>query len=152
MTALGELGILNVGTGDTKLSFDPTRPAERKRAAKVVMDMLERGYAILIQVGERDGKPLYQRAEAFDPDLRIPDRGTPDEEAKAPAASAGKAKRVGASRRDLSAASPSPGQPVANVGLLERFDGFARLRNGCRASPTAWASGPVSPCMKASVW
>ncbi len=102
MTALGELGILNVGTGDTELSFDPTRPAERKRAAKVVMDMLERGYAILIQVGERDGKPLYQRAEAFDPEtceyLIV---GAPDEETKAPAASA----RKGKTRRRVPAGS-----------------------------------------------
>ena len=64
---IGEIGILNVGAGDTKLSFDPKKPAERERAAKVVEDMLKRGYAILVQVGTRKGKPLYQRAEAFDP-------------------------------------------------------------------------------------
>ncbi len=64
---IGELGILNVGAGDTKLSFDPTKPAECERAAAVVMDMLRRGYAIMVQVGERDGKPLYMRAESFDP-------------------------------------------------------------------------------------
>lgn len=64
----GEIGILNVGAGDTKLSFDPAQPAERKRAAKVVKDMLRQGYAILVQVGEKNGKPLYQRAEAFDPE------------------------------------------------------------------------------------
>jgi hypothetical protein len=63
----GQIGILNVGAGDTRLSFDPDKPAERERAAKVVTDMLHRGYAILVQVGERDGKPLYMRAEAFDP-------------------------------------------------------------------------------------
>lgn len=63
----GELGILNVGAGDTKLSFDPTKPADCERAAAVVMDMLTRGYAIMVQVGEREGKPLYMRAESFDP-------------------------------------------------------------------------------------
>lgn len=63
----GELGILNVGAGDTKLTFDPDNPAERERAAATVMDMLKRGYAIMVQVGEKDGKPLYQRAETFDP-------------------------------------------------------------------------------------
>jgi hypothetical protein len=62
----GEIGILNVGAGDTKLSFDPAKPAERKRAAKVVSDMLKRGYAILVQVGKDDKGPLYRRAEAFD--------------------------------------------------------------------------------------
>ncbi|MCF8532416.1 MAG: hypothetical protein K9G48_05390 [Reyranella sp.] len=62
----GEVRILSVGAGDTKLTFDPSKPADRDRAAKVVTDMLKRGYAILVQVGERDGKPLFQRAESFD--------------------------------------------------------------------------------------
>lgn len=62
------LGILNVGAGDTKLTFDRSKPAERRHAAKIVEDMLRRGFAILIQVGEKDGEPLYQRAKAFDPD------------------------------------------------------------------------------------
>jgi hypothetical protein len=64
--SVGTLGILNVGAGDTKLSFDKKKPAERERAAKIVTDMLRRGYAILIQVGTKAGKPLYQRAESFD--------------------------------------------------------------------------------------
>lgn len=63
-----ELGILNVGAGDTKLSFDKSNPAECARAAKIVEDMLKRGYAILVQVGEKDGEPIYQRAKAFDPE------------------------------------------------------------------------------------
>ncbi len=66
MTQYGEIGILNVGAGDTKLSFDPANPADRERAAKIVADMLQRGFAILIEVGKQDGKPVYQRAEAFD--------------------------------------------------------------------------------------
>lgn len=64
----GELGILNVGQGDTKLSFDKQKPAERERAAAIVTDMLRRGFAILVQVGEKAGKPLYMRAESFDPE------------------------------------------------------------------------------------
>lgn len=63
----GTVGILNVGAGDTKLSFDPKNPVERARAAKIVEDMLRRGYALLVQVGKRKGEPLYQRATAFDP-------------------------------------------------------------------------------------
>ena len=63
----GTLAILNVGTGDTKLSFDPERPAEVERAKSVVEDMLKRGYAILVEVGKRGGDPLYQRAKGFDP-------------------------------------------------------------------------------------
>lgn len=63
----GTLGILNVGAGDTKLSFDPSKPAEVKRAARIVGEMLAQGYAILVQAGEADGEPLYRRAKAFDP-------------------------------------------------------------------------------------
>lgn len=63
----GELAILNVGEGDTKLSFDKKKPEEVKRARAVVQDMLKRGFAILVQVGTRKGEPLYQRAQAFDP-------------------------------------------------------------------------------------
>lgn len=65
---MGELAILNVGVGDTKLSFDPGKPAEVERAKGVVMDMLKRGFVLLIEVGERDGEPLYQRAKGFDPE------------------------------------------------------------------------------------
>ena len=68
MSYEGEVGILNVGAGDTKLSFDKSNPAERERAAKIVADMLKRGYAILIQVGEKDGKPLFHRATSFEPE------------------------------------------------------------------------------------
>jgi hypothetical protein len=63
----GTVAILNVGAGDTKLSFDPTNPAERIRAARIVADMLRRGYALLVEVGKAaDGRPIYQRAVAFD--------------------------------------------------------------------------------------
>ncbi len=65
---IGSIGILNVGVGDTKLTFDPAKPEETRRAAAVVEDMLRRGFAILVQVGERNGKPLFQRAESFDPE------------------------------------------------------------------------------------
>lgn len=63
----GEVGILNVGAGDTKLSFDPANPAECIRAARIVRDMIRRGYALLIEVKKgADGKPVYQRAKDFD--------------------------------------------------------------------------------------
>ncbi len=64
---IGELAILNVGRGDTKLTFDRKKPEEVKRASAVVTDMLKRGFAILVQVGTRKGEPLYQRAKGFDP-------------------------------------------------------------------------------------
>ena len=60
----GTVGILNVGAGDTKLSFDPNNPAERIRAARVVRDMLRRGYALLVEV-ERDGVKRFERATDF---------------------------------------------------------------------------------------
>ena len=64
----GTIGVLNVGAGDTKLTFDPNKPEERAHAAKVVTDMLRRGYALLVRVGELEGEPIYQRAYAFDAD------------------------------------------------------------------------------------
>ena len=57
----GQIGILNVGAGDTKLVFDPTNPMECARSARIVRDMLKRGYVLFIKIGER-----YQRALDFD--------------------------------------------------------------------------------------
>ncbi len=62
---IGQVGILNVGTGDTKLSFDKSNPAERIRAARIVADMIRRGYALMVEV-ERDGVKAFQRVEKFD--------------------------------------------------------------------------------------
>lgn len=63
----GRLAILNVGTGDTKLSFDKNNPAECIRAARIVTDMLRRGYALLVEV-ERNGVKGYQRIREFKED------------------------------------------------------------------------------------
>lgn len=66
----GTIGILNVGAGDTKLTFDKANPAERERAAKIVAEMIQRGYSILVQVGvqKHDGReePIFRRAHGFD--------------------------------------------------------------------------------------
>jgi hypothetical protein len=62
----GEVGILNVGAGDTKLTFDNKNPAETLRASRIVKDMLRRGYALLIEVEQPDGSKSYQRALDFD--------------------------------------------------------------------------------------
>lgn len=59
------IGILNVGAGDTKLTFDKNNPADCIRAARIVKDMIRRGYALLVDVG--DGK--YQRAIDFKEDV-----------------------------------------------------------------------------------
>ncbi len=68
MSADGTLGILSVGAGDTTLSFDKRNPAEVERACRIVTDMLRKGYAILVRVGEQNGEPIYRRAKAFDPE------------------------------------------------------------------------------------
>lgn len=61
---MGSLSILNVGAGDTKLTFDNSNPAEAIRAARIVKDMLRRGYALLVEV-ERGGQKAYERALEF---------------------------------------------------------------------------------------
>ncbi len=63
----GEVAILNVAAGDTKLSFDPSKPAEVKRSAKIVSDMIRRGFVLLIEVGRDEQGPIYRRAHDFDP-------------------------------------------------------------------------------------
>jgi len=64
----GEIGILNVGAGDTKLVFDPKKPEEVKRASATLKDMIRRGFAILIEIGHDDKGPIYRRAHDFDAD------------------------------------------------------------------------------------
>jgi hypothetical protein len=56
----GSVSILNVGAGGTKLTFDKSNPAEAIRAARIVKDMIRRGYALLVEV---DG--VYRRAHDF---------------------------------------------------------------------------------------
>lgn len=65
----GELSILNVGDGDTKLSFDPSNPAERIRAARIVADMIKRGYALLIEQDDGKGGKHFVRAVEFREDV-----------------------------------------------------------------------------------
>jgi hypothetical protein len=60
------LHILNVSDGDTKVTFDKDVPLDCERASRIVTDMLRRGYAIMVQVGEKDGRPIFQRAINFD--------------------------------------------------------------------------------------
>jgi hypothetical protein len=65
---VGSVGILNVGAGDTKLSFDPNNPQDAIRAARIVKDMLRRGYALMVDTGKRDdkGNAVLVRATGFD--------------------------------------------------------------------------------------
>lgn len=83
----GTIGILNVGAGDTKLTFDPDKPEDRAKAARAVADMLKRGYAILIAVGEHKGKTTYVRCDSFDPETcEYIISGVPPEDVDVPAA------------------------------------------------------------------
>lgn len=61
----GTVSILNVGHGDTKLTFDKDNAAECIRAARIVKDMLRRGYALLVEVEQPDGTKKFQRAYDF---------------------------------------------------------------------------------------
>ena len=62
----GELDCLSVGGGHIKVSFDPSNPEERIRAARMVKEMLSRGYALLVAVGGEGPNTQYQRATGFD--------------------------------------------------------------------------------------
>ena len=62
---VGTIGILNVGAGDTKLTFDKNNPAELIRSKRIVMDMLRRGYALLVEIDDGKGGKHFARATAF---------------------------------------------------------------------------------------
>jgi hypothetical protein len=59
--SVGSLSILNVYEGDVKITFDKDNPVETIRARRMILDLVRRGYALLIEV---DG--AYQRAIDFD--------------------------------------------------------------------------------------
>lgn len=65
-TTPGAVSVLNVGAGDTKLSFDPSNQAECIRAARIVKDMLRRGYALLIEVDGKMVRALDFREDVFE--------------------------------------------------------------------------------------
>ena len=66
----GTIGILNVGAGDTKLVFDKNNPMESARSARIVADMLKRGYVLFIETGkDAAGNPSYQRVLEFKEDV-----------------------------------------------------------------------------------
>jgi hypothetical protein len=82
----GSIGILNVGAGDTKISFDPDNPAETAKAKRIVEDMLRRGYALMIEV-QRKGKTVTRRVKSFSAEVCeyiIDDFPEPGEETASP--------------------------------------------------------------------
>jgi hypothetical protein len=62
----GIIEILNVGTGDTKISFDKNNPADIERAKRIIPDMLKRGYALFCEVSGQ-----LERVESFDPEREV---------------------------------------------------------------------------------
>lgn len=116
----GEVGILNVGAGDVRISFDPKNVAERLRAARIVTDMLRRGYALLVEV-ERRGKKSYQRAlrfnekhceyviADFDPSVVEPEPEAEHVERPAPSQKKGRTRTIKAERTRAVAVAPSAG-------------------------------------------
>lgn len=62
---MSEIGILNVGAGDTKITFDKNNPAECIRAGRIVQDMLRRGYALLVEVPDGKGGKAFTRVHEF---------------------------------------------------------------------------------------
>lgn len=129
------LSILNVGEGDTKITFDKDKPGELERAKRVVLDMLRLGYAIMVKVGE-----AWQRATDFDPatcEYVVSD--TPPEEAAAAAPAKrprGRPRRVPGTSRAVGIARSAGGMSDAVDSIerqnLERFDTCAEARNTLR--------------------
>ena len=140
------LAILNVGEGDTKITFDKDKPEERERACRIVVDMLRRGFALLVAAGERDGRPLYFRATTFDPEtaeyivaglpedepapvLKAEERPAPRRRGRPP----GSGKRLPAETTRAVAVARSAGgmsdrADSIEVQNLRRFDPYAQLR------------------------
>lgn len=58
----GSISILSVYEGDVKINFDTSDLGEAIRAKRIILDMLRRGYALLIKLP--DGS--YTRALGFD--------------------------------------------------------------------------------------
>lgn len=117
----GVASILNVGDGDTTLSFDPRDPAECERAAKIVTEMLRLGFAIMVE--DPPGSRTYRRVKAFDADKfqyiigevsagdAQPERGTDEPAQDSPPAATGHA-----APEPPAEASAGAGRPKARSG------------------------------------
>lgn len=129
---MGELAVLNVGTGDTKLTFDKSNPAETIRAERIVQDMLRRGYALLIEVKKKE-KVEYRRVKRFDPktsEYIIADFDSAKAEAGADEESKGEG--TGAA-----AAAPSEGTATGSKGKTRERRVAASSARGVAVAPTA---------------
>ena len=152
------LSILNVGEGDTKISFDKSKPEELARTRRIVTDMLKLGYAILVKVGEtKGGKPKYRRAVGFDAEhdeylvIDVPATGLDDGPPLKPeklkrgrtARFPGRTPAIGVAR---SAGGMSTAADSIEMQNIERFDSLAHTRNGLRniaSMHDQWAGIPM---------
>jgi hypothetical protein len=151
------LSILNVGEGDTKLTFDKDKPGEVERTRRIISDMLKLGYAILVRVGETAaGKPKYRRATGFDPvrdEYLVMDVPDPVEEATEKPLKRGRGRpgRIPAARTRGVAVARSAGGMSDRAGSvefenLERMDSLSGTRNALRelaAKADMWAGIPL---------
>lgn len=58
------LDVLNVGHGHLEIRFNQHDPAETDRAKHIISDMLQKGFAIFVDLGSEKG---LHRVTAFDP-------------------------------------------------------------------------------------
>jgi hypothetical protein len=62
---MGQLEILNVQGGEVKLTFDTKDCAEAIRARRIIVEMIHRGFVLLVEV-ERNSQKRFERALEFD--------------------------------------------------------------------------------------
>lgn len=147
---MGEIGILNVGAGDTKLTFDRNNPAECIRSARIVKDMLRRGYALLVE--EPPGSGTYTRVHDFrestfeyiiadfDPIIAA------TEDAKANERNDVTADQPAATSSDGAGVDPIPGEAADAIAASAKSAGRGNRsiqpgRGGRKAIPATGASG-----------
>jgi hypothetical protein len=151
------IAVLNVGEGDTKLTFDKDDAEQTERTRRIVTDMLQMGYAILVKVGENleTGKAIYRRALRFDAksdEYIVADvpQGTAEPKAKVKRRR-GRTTRVSAPGRPATAVARSAGGMSAaadsiEMQNLEKFDDWAHARNALRQLSSLrdqWAGLPM---------
>lgn len=151
------MAILNVGDGDTKITFDKNNTEERNRACRIVKDMLKRGYAILVQAGEKDGKPIFYRATDFDPETAeyivagMPDEALSESIIEVIPSPGKRIKRLPAEKTKAVSVARSAGGMSDRANSIEmenmrRFDKFAPLRGFLKeaaAFKSEWAGIPM---------
>ena len=108
VTKWGTVSILNCTDGDTKITFNPRKPADVARAKSVIEDMLKRGFAIMVE----DEHGNTQRCTAFDPttcEYIVGEIGQPATEDAVPSTAPKAPRRVPVSRSRAMAVGPTAG-------------------------------------------